>query len=415
MWYKYRYEARRNPARLSEAAAARAGSYFADWIMEYGPDFLTRSTTEDVDISTTFDPRIQNAAEEALAFVFETKVREGSKAQAAIVVMSPDGAVRAMVGGRKAGHAGQFNRATQALRQTGSAFKPFVYATALEQGWPVDATVEDKPLTIRVPGSGNWSPKNYDNSYHGLMTLTEAFARSINTVAVRVSEEAGRENVKRTARGLGVTSKLSDGPALALGVSEMTLLEITGAYAGILNGGSFSQPHGIRELRLRGDSSPLFGATHGEPVQVIGPEAAGKLTYMMREVVRTGSGARAALPDRESAGKTGTTQGARDAWFIGFTADYVAGVWMGYDDNSKLTGVTGSGLPSDIWRETMSRVHDGLPRRGLPLIEPVKPIVVATPSRPSRPAQPAEVGTKAEDAAGSILRSVLRNLLGTTD
>ncbi|WP_425044723.1 transglycosylase domain-containing protein [Primorskyibacter sp. S87] len=366
-------EARNNPAELSEAAAARAGGYFADWVMASGPEFFTRNTTEDVVIRTTLDQRLQASAEEAMKFIFQEKVREGSKAQAAIVVMSADGAVRAMVGGRKTRVSGAFNRATQALRQTGSAFKPFVYATALELGHSPLDTVVDEPYCQNIPGSGQWCPKNYTNKYYGEVTLTRALKDSLNVPAVKVSEQVGRDKVRLVASEFGIDSDLAAGPALALGASESTLIEMTGAYAGILNGGSSVTPYGMTELSLMGDDSPLMGKDGGIGERVIRAEAAEQLIWMMEKVVSDGSGQRASLPNWQAAGKTGTTQAARDAWFIGFTADYVAGVWMGYDDNTPLSGVTGGGLPAEIWHETMVRVHEGLEPRPLPMSEPTPP------------------------------------------
>ena len=361
--------ARENPARLSEAAEARAGGYFADWVMDQGPSFLTRETTEDVIIRTTFDQRIQNAAEEALQHIFDTKVSAGSEAQAAIVVMSADGAVRAMVGGRKfRGVSGQFNRAIQAKRQTGSAFKPFVYAAALDLGWSPLDPILDAPITINVPGSRPWSPSNFTNTFLNYeVTLTEALARSLNTPAVRLSEAVGRDAVRQVAQHFGIQSSIADGPAIALGTSESTLLEMTGAYAGVLNGGTSVMPYGLVELRLQGQADPLIGQEGGMGERVVSERAARALVYMLNQAVVSGTGTRAALPDRPAAGKTGTTQAARDAWFIGFTADYVAGVWMGYDDNTPLRGVTGSGLPAEIWRDAMIRVHQGVPPRDLPM------------------------------------------------
>ena len=397
--------ARANPAELSEAAEARAGGYFADWVMASGPSFLTRSTTEDVVIKTTFDARIQKAAEDALADVFENKVKAGSTAQAAIVVMTAEGAVKAMVGGRRTGVAGQFNRATQALRQTGSSFKPFVYAAALDLGYRFDSLVEDAPLTLDIPGSGPWSPKNYTGKFLGPITLTEALAYSINTTAVRISEAVGRENVRIVAQGFGVKSELAIGPALALGASESTLIEMTGAYAGILNGGRSVTPYGLIELSLQGDASPLMGIAGGMGERVISNDAARQLVYMMNQVTVIGSGKRALLPDRQIAAKTGTTQGARDAWFIGFTGDYVTGVWMGNDDNAKLTGVTGGGLPAEIWRETMAQIHEGLPATALPMIDPV--LEASQPEVPEN-FSPRRNNTQAEN----ILQEVLGAIFG---
>ncbi len=365
-------QARSNPARLSAAAESRAGGYFADWVMDTGPEFFTRDTTEDVEIRTTLDPRVQKAAETALVRVFEERVSPGSEAQAAIVVMGADGAVRAMVGGRNVTASGAFNRATQALRQTGSAFKPFIYAAALDLGMQPNDVVEDSPLTLNIPGSGPWSPENYDRKYDGMVTLTKALAESRNIPAVRVSEQVGRENVRTVASMFGIDSDLAAGPALALGVSESTLLEMTGAYAGILNGGSSVEPYGLVELRLKGDDTPLMGTGGGIGERVISREAAEQLIYMMSRVVAEGTGSRAQIDGWEVAGKTGTTQGARDAWFVGFAGDYVAGVWMGYDDNRPLSGVTGGGLPATIWRETMVGVLDGQPVKSLPMRVPAQ-------------------------------------------
>ncbi len=364
--------AKANPAVLSEAAEARAGGYFADWVMDQGPGFLTEDTTEDVIVRTTFDQKIQSSAEEALQFVFDTKVKEGSEAQAAIVVMSADGAVRGMVGGRKfRGVAGQFNRAIQAKRQTGSAFKPFVYAAALDLGFSPNTTVNDEPTCWDVPGSGRWCPENYDKKFHGTVTLTEALYRSLNIPAVKVFDRVGREAVVNIATDFGIESDLASGPAVALGTSESSLLEMTAAYAGILNGGSSVQPYGLVELKLKGEDEPLLEQEGGIGERVINEPAAHQLVYMMSQVIERGTSTRAKLPDgRPAAGKSGTTQASRDAWFIGFTADYVTGVWIGYDDNTPLSGVTGGGLPAEIWRETMVRVHEGLPIRELPMMKP---------------------------------------------
>ncbi|CUH69836.1 Penicillin-binding protein 2D [Thalassovita autumnalis] len=361
-------EARDNPAKLSPAAQARAGGYFADWVMSSGPEFFTRNSTSDVVIRTTLDQRIQDAAEEAMNYIFSEKVREGSKAQAAIVVMSADGAVRAMVGGRKTKVTGAFNRAVQAKRQTGSAFKPFVYATALELGWSANDIVVDEPITINIPGSSPWSPQNYDRKFHGPVTLTEALRVSLNIPAVKIAQDAGLENVRKVASDFGIESDLAAGPSLALGASDTSLLEVTGAYAGILNGGSSVRPYGLVELKMQGDDEALMTSTGGIGERVISEDAARELTWMMHVVASEGTGRRANLPDWQVAGKTGTSQKAKDAWFIGFTADYVAGVWMGYDDNTPLTGVTGSGLPAEIWHETMRRVHEGLTPKPLPML-----------------------------------------------
>ena len=400
-------EATANPAQLSQAAAARAGGYFADWVMASGPEFFTRETTEDVIIRTTFDPAIQRAAETAVAEIFETKVKPGSTAQAAVVVMSADGAVRAMVGGRGNTVPGAFNRATQALRQTGSAFKPFVYAAALDLGYSPRDTVNDAPITIDVPGSGPWSPRNYTNDYAGPVSLADALARSLNVPAVKISEAVGRDIVRNVAEQFGIASDLAAGPALALGASESTLIEMTGAYAGILNGGSAVEPYGLVELRLQGDDAPIMDASGGIRERVIQDRSARQLIWMMHQVVTRGTGQRAQFANAQIAGKTGTTSGQKDAWFIGFTADYVAGVWMGNDDNTPLTGVTGSGLPAEIWRETMARVHSGSAPGPLPMQVPQAP--QQTGPRAQAPGAAPPASTRQPE---TLFDQVLRGLFG---
>ena len=399
---------RARPPALSAAAEQRSGGFFADWVMSSGPSFLTRETTEDVIIHTTYDQRIQLAAEEALAQVFSEKVSDESDAQAAIVVMSADGAVRAMVGGRDAPLPGDFNRATQASRQTGSAFKPFVYAAALDLGWTYESLIEDAPFCMDIPGSGQWCPDNYTRDFKGWVTLTDALRNSLNVPAVKLSEAVGRENVRTVASMFGIESDLAAGPALALGASETTLLQMTGAYAGILNGGSSVSPYGLVDLRLLGDEAPLMEQAGGIGERVITRGAAEQLIYMMHQVVETGSGVRARLDGYQAAGKTGTTSAARDAWFIGFTADYVAGIWMGYDDNTPLTGVTGGGLPAEIWHETMTRVQADLTPRPLPMIDADAPLVAV----PGAPPAPQFGGTRptppgGEDSLFGVLRSIL--------
>ena len=403
--------AQANPAELSQAAEAKAGGYFADWVMSTGPEFFTRSTTEDVIIKTTLDQRMQKAAEDGLKWVFDNKVREGSKAQAAIVVMSADGAVRAMVGGRKTKVAGAFNRATQAKRQTGSAFKPFVYAAALDLGYSPNDLITDESYCINIPGSGEWCPKNYTRKYYGQVTLTRALMNSLNVPAVKISESVGRELVSQVATQFGIKSDLAAGPALALGASESTLIEMAGAYAGILNGGSSVTPYGLIELRLMGDTEPLMGTGGGIGERVIQENAAQQLVYMMEKVISEGTGARAQFGGRQLAGKTGTTSAAKDAWFIGFSADYVAGVWMGYDDNTPLKGVTGGGLPTDIWREAMSRIHDGLPNKPLPMANPAPLSNLAQDGSSQGGSLP--ISNENGGGSGNIIDQVLNDIFGT--
>ncbi len=395
--------ARSHPAQLADPAKTKAGGYFADWVMESAPSFLTRDTTEDVVMQTTLDPRIQAAAEAAVQKVFDQPGLKKSKIQVAAVVMSPDGAVRAMIGGRKMQAAGAFNRATQALRQTGSSFKPFVYGAALDMGYSPNDLVDDAPLTINIPGSGPWKPLDYERTFKGVVTLTTALKDSLNIPAVKVSEAVGRDMVAKVAHGFGVKSPLAKGPAIALGASEATLLDMTGAYAGILNGGVSVAPYAIRSVSLRGESTPLVdrAATPGQ--RVISAQADGELVYMMNQVVNGGTATRAKLPDREAAGKTGTTQNWRDAWFIGFTSDYIMGVWVGHDDNSPMKRITGGSLPAEIWHDTMATVDKelNLPPKPLPMITPL-PAQKAAPAAAPAPKVP----------GNTVISRILNNILG---
>ncbi|NVK59695.1 MAG: PBP1A family penicillin-binding protein [Rhodobacteraceae bacterium] len=401
-----------NPATLSEEAESKTGGYFADWIMsDLEDNAFTKKTSEDLVVRTTLDQRLQRAAEDAMNKVYAEKVtKPGSVVEAAIVVMSSDGAVRAIVGGKKTGVSGVFNRATQAKRQTGSSFKPFIYATALELGHSPYDTVVDEPFCMSIPGSGQWCPENYTRNYKGRVTLTQALAQSLNIPAIKISEGVGRDLVRKVATGFGIHSDLNDTPAMALGTSEATLLEMTAAYAGFLNGGSRVVPYGQVELRVKGDDTPLVSQSSGIQERVIQQEAAGQLVWMMQHVINDGTGGRAKLPDgREAAGKTGTSNDARDAWFIGFTADYVVGVWMGNDDNSPLNGVTGGGLPADIWRETMSRVSEGLEKRPLPAIPPSEP---APQVAEQQPQQQQRQPTRERRQRDNFIQQLLNDLLG---
>jgi len=271
--------------------------------------------------------------------------------------------------------------------------------------------IADERYCIETPGSGLWCPANYDRQFRGAVTLVDALRNSLNIPAVKLSEEVGRETVRLVASLFGINSDLADGPALALGASESTLLEMTGAYAGILNGGSAVIPYGLEALNMAGDPEPVMTAAGGIRERVIQDKSARQLIWMMEKVVESGTGSRAQFEGRQIAGKTGTTQAARDAWFIAFTADYVAGVWMGYDDNTPLTGVTGSGLPADIWREVMIGVHEGVGAKPLPMLEPQgQPQTIATPNR-ARPV--ISDNPSNNDGRGGIINQVLRDIFGS--
>ena len=294
---------------------------------------------------TTLDPRLQALAENAIGDILARTGARYRVGQGALVAMTRDGAVRAMVGGRDYGRS-QFNRATQAQRQPGSAFKPFVYLAGLEAGMHPQDRVVDAPIRI-----GNWQPRNYSDRYQGEMTLAAALAQSVNTVAAQVAQRAGIARVIATANRLGIASDLAPDASLALGTNEVNLLELIAAYAPFANGGYGVIPYGISDIR-DGAGKILYRRAGTGPGCVIAPELAAAMNEMLAGVINYGTGRSASL-GRPAAGKTGTTQDYRDAWFIGYTSDLVAGVWLGNDDNTPMNQVTGGTLPAALWRNFM--------------------------------------------------------------
>ncbi len=343
------------PQPRRKPGAGGDGHYFADWVAEQANALLS-DAPQDLVVATTVDLNLQRAAERHLDAVLAAS---GSRnvTQGAVVTLAPDGAVRALAGGRDYG-ASQFNRATQAMRQPGSSFKPIIYLTALEQGLSPNDTFEDEPVTI-----GKWSPENYDGKYHGTVTAREALAQSINTVAVRLLQRTGIPAVIQTARDLGVASPIGHDMSLALGTNLMTPLELTGVYASIAAGGRAITPYAIKEIRNR-DGQVLYRRASINAPLTVNPQSVAMLTDMMTEVVRSGTGKKATL-DRPVAGKTGTSSDYRDAWFLGFTADYTTGVWLGNDDNDPMQKVTGGSLPAELWHDYMMEAEANLPPRDL--------------------------------------------------
>jgi len=352
------------PARPAPRPFGGGARYFADWVLEQIPDYVGNSGV-DVVVRTTLEPAMQTAAERTLADLLERRGAERDVGQAALVAMTPEGAVRAMVGGRDYAES-QFNRATQARRQPGSAFKPIVYLAGLQAGLTPDSVFEDKRIVL-----GKWAPENFEERFRGPIPLSRALAESVNTVAVQVAQHAGFARVAALAHRLGIGGTLAPNPSLALGVAEVTLTELTGAYATVRNRGSTVAPHGILEIR-DGAGRELYRRRPGGLGSAADPAQAGALVGMMAGVIADGTG-RAARLDRPAAGKTGTSQDYRDAWFVGFTADLVAGVWLGNDDNSPMKKVTGSSLPAEAWRGFMLAAHKGLPARPLPATLPPPP------------------------------------------
>jgi penicillin-binding protein 1A len=345
---------------IAVATAGRSGArYFADWVAEQVRDFA--GADRDLTIRTTLDPRMQAAAESAVADVLARYGVKDAVSQGALVAMTPDGAVRAMVGGRDYGQS-QFNRAAQAQRQPGSAFKPFVYLAGLEAGLRPSDRLVDAPVRI-----GNWQPHNYLNRYQGEMSLANALAQSINTITVQVAQRAGIGRVAATANRLGIGSELARDASIALGTGEVNLLELVSAYAPFANGGIGVLPYGISEIRDSGGKLVYRRGGSG-PGQVIEPELVGLMNQMLSGVIAYGTGKAAAL-GRPAAGKTGTTQEYRDAWFIGYTADLVAGVWLGNDDDTPMNKVTGGSLPALAWRSFMLAATKEMTARPLPAPE----------------------------------------------
>jgi penicillin-binding protein 1A len=328
-------------------------------------DSYVGAVDRDLVVQTTLDGRLQAQAETILAKRLSEQGAKLNAEQGAIVVLSTDGAVRAMVGGKDYSDS-QFNRATQAMRQPGSAFKPFVYLAGLEGGYRPEDMVTDAPIKI-----GKWKPQNFSGTYEGPVTYEYALAKSINTVAVRVAQQVGPKAVVAVAHRMGITEELKPELSLALGSAEVTLLELAGAYAPFANGGTAVIPFAIVSIRER-DGPQLYAREGGGLGQVIDPVDLATMNAMMSQVLTHGTGTAAAF-GYPAAGKTGTSSDYRDAWFMGFTADYVAGVWVGNDDGANMKAVTGGGLPAQIWRDVMTAAHIGHSPRYLPGLEPKAP------------------------------------------
>ena len=332
--------------------AGGAARYATDWIVSRAADYIG-TVAGDIVITTTIEPAMQRAAGEALAANLAGEGVERNAHQGALVAMAPDGAVLAMVGGADYG-ASQFNRAVQAQRQPGSAFKLFVYLAALEAGMRPDDVVIDQPVTIQ-----GWSPRNFDGEYRGAVSLRQALAESINTVAAETAWRVGMKNVVALAYRLGITAELPPLPSLALGTTEVTPLELTAAYAALANQGNIAWPYAITRIATR-DGRILYQRQAMPLQRVLDPAVVAGMVDMLQANIQFGTGKAAAI-DRPAAGKTGTSQDYRDAWFVGFTRDIVTGVWVGNDDNAPMNRVTGGGLPARIWAAFMARAEAGRP------------------------------------------------------
>jgi penicillin-binding protein 1A len=347
--------AKAEPLKLAHQAD-RVGRYFADWALDQVNGYIG-GVTADVVVQTTLDVKIQRAAEQKLAQMIKTNGQKFNVDQGAVLVMDPAGAVRAMAGGVDYGDS-QFNRATRALRQPGSSFKLFVYSAALDAGLTPDTGFVDEPFAV-----GDYKPRNYENTYMGPVTMEQAVAYSINTVAVRVLQQVGVDRVIQWARRLGITTPLKRESGLALGSSEVTLLELTSAYAAYANEGSGVWPYAVTEVRDT-SGNVVYQRVGSGPGLRMSPRMIADMNRMLGAVVDYGTG-RAANIGRPVYGKTGTNEDYRDAWFLGYSADYVAGVWLGNDDRTPMKRVTGGGLPAQLWHDVMMTAHEGLPVRGV--------------------------------------------------
>ncbi|GJD93290.1 transglycosylase domain-containing protein [Methylobacterium iners] len=346
------------PARPAGARGGGSANYVADLVMDVLDDFLPKFET-DIVVSTTVDTGLQAAAEKALVDELNLKGGRYNVAQGAVVSMRPDGAIRALIGGRDYAQS-QFNRATTARRQPGSAFKPFVYLAAVERGLTPDSVREDSPVNIK-----GWSPENYSRDYRGAVTLREALALSLNTVAVRLGQEVGPKAVVQTAQRLGISSPLQANGSIALGTSEVTPLELVGAYAAFANGGTGVIPYVIAGVKSA-EGKVLYKRSEGGLGRVIDANAVSMMNAMMHETFVSGTAKKAEVPGWDLAGKTGTSQDFRDAWFLGYSATLVTGVWLGNDDGESTKKVSGGNLPGEVWKAYMTTALKGQSPTALP-------------------------------------------------
>ena len=357
----------RQPLQLKAKGDDTGYPYAVDWVAELLPQYVG-DHDEALIVQTTIDAHLQRLSQERLRALLDGEGQKLRAGEGAVVVLDPaSGAVRALVGGRSYRNS-PYDRALNARRQPGSAFKPFVYLAALEAGFSPESIAYDSPVNI-----GGWKPTNYTHNYKGKVSLRYALAHSLNTVAVKLTANVGPRRVAETAQRLGITSKLYAQPSLALGTSEVTLLELTGAYAPFANGGSRVLPHVITGIRNE-NGKVVYQRQRTATGRVVAPYHVAAMNDMLSAVVVHGTAKRAAIPGHPAGGKTGTTQNSRDAWFIGYTAYYVGGIWIGNDDNMPMKKVTGGSLPAELWHNIMVAAHKGKP-----------PLPLPAPRGPNRP------------------------------
>jgi penicillin-binding protein 1A len=346
------------PATVVASDYLPATQYVVDWVRQQLPD-LVKNYDQSIVVETTIDPILQDLAEKSLRRHLLAEGKKLNASEGAMVLLDTTGAVKAMVGG-KSYKKSQFNRVTKALRQPGSAFKPFVYLAALENGYSPDSVEVDEPVRI-----GTWEPENYKHKYLGQVTLRTALALSLNTVAAKLANAIGPDAVITVAHRLGIVSHLGNDASIALGTSEVTLLELTSAFTPFANGGYTVTPYTVQRITTR-DGRVLYERQGDGFGQTISAQDLGAMNQMMQAVVTEGTAKKAQIPGFEIAGKTGTSQDYRDAWFIGYSTYYVGGVWVGNDDNSPTKNVTGGSIPAMIWRDVMDVAHANLQPQPLP-------------------------------------------------
>ncbi len=398
-----------NPPRIVAQTSNGSSNYVADWVMDVVNDILGH-VDQDIVVHTTINEAMQTDAEKALDGELSQKGDKYHVGEGALVSMTPEGAVRALVGGRDYAQS-QYNRAVAAKRQPGSAFKPFVYLTALEHGLTPDSVRTDGRINVH-----GWKPENYEHDYLGPVTLTKALALSLNTVSVRLTLQFGPQAVIRTAHRLGIASHLEPNASIALGTSEVSVLELTGAYATFANGGYRVAPYVI--TRITTPKGRLLYAHTDRPLgRVVDARYAGMMNEMLQQTLAIGTAKHASLPGWPSAGKTGTSQDFRDAWFIGYTSRLVTGVWLGNDDGKPTKHVTGGGLPVEIWSRYMRGALQGVPVAGLPGHSSggglFSSLFGNNDSPPTAPPQPVASNTRpTTSGSGSLDGWLLDNLFG---
>ncbi len=370
-----------NPTIHAKSYWTGSENFVADLVMEQLPKLIGGPVTQDVLVDTTVDLHLQAEGEIVIRAAIDTKGASLDVSEGALVSIDGTGAIRALIGGKDYALS-QFNRASGAHRQPGSAFKPFVYAAALELGRTPRSVRNDAPVRI-----GKWTPENYDEKYRGEVTLTQALSQSLNTIAAQLTMEVGPRRVIQTASRLGIKSPMQANASIALGTSEVTLMELTSAYAPFMNGGFAAAPHVIRRVSTL-DGQVLYDRSRAAPLQVIDPAVAAMMNRMLSEVVEAGTGRKARLDGWQVAGKTGTSQSFRDALFVGYTANLVTGIWFGNDDGRPMKKVTGGGLPAEAWHAYMQIAHAGVPAAFLPMGQDSPAVTIGVEAAPGGPADP---------------------------